>query len=101
MEKTAQAKLGKKKLTGDQWQKITIIGLILVFKLLPKIGKFVPSSSIAGFLFVLGLFSTVVPDAPLALAENPAAGGAAMVVTAVTNPFLGMLAGVVVKLLGL
>ncbi len=30
MEKTAQAKLGKKKLTGDQWQKITIIGLILV-----------------------------------------------------------------------
>ena len=43
----------------------------------------------------------VVPDAPLALAENPAAGGAAMVVTAVTNPFLGMLAGVVVKLLGL
>ena len=80
---------------------MAIIGLILVFKLLPKIGKFVPSSSIAGFLFVLGLFSTVVPDAPLALAENPAAGGAAMVVTAVTNPFLGMLAGVVVKLLGL
>lgn len=30
MEKTAQAKLGKKKLIGDQWQKITIIGLILV-----------------------------------------------------------------------
>ena len=30
MEKTAQAKLGKKKITGDQWQKITIIGLILV-----------------------------------------------------------------------
>ena len=29
MEKTAQAKLGKKKLTGDQWQQITIIGLIL------------------------------------------------------------------------
>ena len=80
---------------------MAVIGLILIFKLLPKIGRFVPSSSIAGFLFVLGLFSTVVPDAPVALADNPAAGGAAMVVTAVTNPFLGMIAGIVVKLLGI
>ena len=38
---------------------------------------------------MLGIFKTVVPDAPLAFATNAAAGGAAMVVTAVTNPFLG------------
>ena len=80
---------------------MAVIGLILIFKLLPKIGRYVPASSIAGFLFVLGIFKTVVPDAPLAFANNAAAGGAAMVVTAVTNPFLGMIAGVAAKLLGL
>ena len=66
-----------------------------------EIGKFVPSSSIAGFLFVLGIFKTVVLDAPSAFAVNAAVGGTTMVVTAVTNPFLGMLAGVAAKLLGL
>ena len=80
---------------------MAVIGLILILKLLPKIGRFVPASSIAGFLFVLGIFKTVVPDAPLAFATNAAAGGAAMVVTAVTNPFLGMIAGVAAKFLGL
>ena len=29
MEKSAQAKLKKKKITGDQWQKITVLGLIV------------------------------------------------------------------------
>ena len=80
---------------------MAVIGLILIFKLLPKIGRYVPSSSIAGFLFVLGIFKTVVLDAPVAFATNAAVGGTAMVVTAVTNPFLGMVAGVAAKLLGL
>ena len=80
---------------------MAVIGLILIFKLLPKIGRYVPSSSIAGFLFVLGIFKTVVLDAPTAFATNAAVGGTAMVVTAVTNPFLGMVAGVAAKLLGL
>ncbi len=78
-----------------------VIGLILIFGLLPKISKYVPASSIAGFLFVLGIFKTVALDAPGALAANPAVGGTAMVVTAVTNPFLGMLAGVIARFLGL
>lgn len=80
---------------------MVVIGVILLLKLLPKIGKFVPSSSIAGFLFVLGIFKTVVLDAPSAFDVNAAVGGTTMVVTAVTNPFLGMLAGVAAKLLGL
>ncbi len=80
---------------------MVVIGLILIFKLLPKIGRFVPSSSIAGFLFVLGIFKTVALDAPTAFSLNAAVGGTTMVVTAVTNPFLGMIAGVAAKLLGL
>lgn len=78
-----------------------VIGVILLSGLLPKIGKYVPSGSIAGFLFVLGVFKTVALDAPAALATAPAVGGVTMVVTAVTNPFLGMIAGVIARLLGL
>ena len=80
---------------------MVVIGVILLLKLLPKIGKFVPSSSIAGFLIVLGIYKTEELDAPSAFAVNAAVGGTTMDVTAVTNPFLGMLAGVAAKLLGL
>ena len=80
---------------------MVIIGVILLMGILPKISKYVPSSSIAGFLFVLGIFKTVVLDAPTALSTNAAVGGTAMVVTAVTNPFLGMLSGILVRMLGL
>lgn len=80
---------------------MVVIGVILISGILPKISKFVPASSIAGFLFVLGIFKTVALDAPVAFSINPAVAGTSMVVTAVTNPFLGMLAGVGVKLLGL
>lgn len=77
-----------------------VMGVILLAGLLPKISKYVPTSSIAGFLFVLGVFKTVALDAPGALALNPAVGGLTMVVTAVTNPFLGMMAGLAARLLG-
>lgn len=80
---------------------MVIIGLILITGILPKISKYVPASSIAGFLFVLGIFKTVALDAPAALAANAAVGGSTLVVTAVTNPFLGMLAGIVVRMLGI
>ena len=49
---------------------MVVIGVILLLKLLPKIGKFVPSSSIAGFLFVLGIFKTVVLDASAVACRN-------------------------------
>ncbi|MDO4779292.1 MAG: NCS2 family permease [Tissierellia bacterium] len=79
---------------------MVIMGLILIFGVLPKISKHVPASSIAGFLLVLGLFKTVVLNAPPALSQNPAVGGITMTITAITNPFLGMLAGVLVRLFG-
>ena len=80
---------------------MVVVGVILLSGLLPKIGNYVPSSSIAGFLLVLGLFKTFVLDAPAALAVNPAVGGTALVVTAISNPFLGMLAGIAARSLGL
>ena len=80
---------------------MAVVGVILLSGLLPKIGNYVPSSSIAGFLLVLGLFKTFVLDAPAALAAQPAVGGSALVVTAISNPFLGMLAGIAARFLGL
>lgn len=79
---------------------MVIMGLILVSGLLPRIGKYVPGQSIAGFLFVLGAFVTVPINAPAALGGDPSAslvGGVTMAVTAFTDPFVGMIAGLLVK----
>ncbi|NAP00064.1 NCS2 family permease [Halomonas sp. MG34] len=80
-----------------------LMAIILFVKLLPKIGKYVPSASIVGFLFVLGAIVTLPDNAAAALtAESGGAtwiAGVTMVVTAISDPFLGMLAGVLMQLL--
>ncbi|WP_040227177.1 guanine permease [Bhargavaea cecembensis] len=83
-----------------------LMAAILVTGLLPKIGKFVPSASIAGFLFVLGAFVTLPGNAIASLTGEEAGSGitgaVTMIITALTDPFFGMLAGVVTDfLLGL
>lgn len=80
-----------------------IMAVILFAGLLPKIGKYVPSESIAGFLFVLGAIVTVPGNAMAALsvADIPGGamvGGVTMTVTAITDPFFGMLSGIVVRI---
>ncbi|GAA0447170.1 xanthine/uracil permease [Lentibacillus halophilus] len=82
---------------------MALMAVILFFKLLPKIGKYVPSASIAGFLFVLGAIVTLPDNAAAAFTADGAGtgiiGGVTLVVTAVSDPFLGMLSGVVMELL--
>ena len=51
---------------------MAVMALILFFGLLPKIGKFVPSQSIAGFLFILGAFVTIPGDGAAAFATGAA-----------------------------
>lgn len=81
---------------------MAIMFVILITGVLPKIGKFVSSQSIAGFLFVLGAFVTVPGNGAVALSSgSPLLGGVTMVVTAMVDPFVGMLSGIVLKLLGL
>lgn len=81
---------------------MAIMALILFFGLLPKIGKFVPGQSIAGFLFILGAFVTIPGDGAAAFASTESGGtivaAVTMAVTAVLDPFFGMLAGIVLKL---
>lgn len=82
---------------------MSVMALILFFGLLPKIGKFIPSQSIAGFLFILGAFVTIPADGAAAFATGevggPVLAAVTMAVTAVMDPFFGMLAGIVLKVL--
>lgn len=79
-----------------------IMFIILITGVLPKIGKFVSSQSIAGFLFVLGAFVTVPANGAIALTgEGALQGGVTMVVTAFVDPFVGMVSGILLKLIGL
>jgi len=75
-----------------------IMAAILFLGLLPKIGKYVPSQSISGFLFVLGILVTVPGNAAAALAgADSLVGGVTMGVTAISDPFFGMLAGIITR----
>ena len=80
-----------------------IMAVILFCGLLPKIGKYVPSQSIAGFLLILGAVVTVPGNAAASFAGTGAGdtivAGVTMGVTAFTDPFFGMLAGTALKLL--
>lgn len=76
-----------------------LMAAILFFGILPKIGKYVPASSIAGFLFVLGIIVTVPGNAATAVAQDPMVGGITMAVTAISDPFLGMIAGIVARII--
>ncbi len=74
-----------------------LMAVLLALKLLPKVAAYVPSQSIAGFLFVLGALVVLPANMELALQGNPMVVGTTTVVTLGTDPFLGMVAGVAVR----
>lgn len=79
---------------------MVIMALILALGWLQKIGKYVPSSSIAGFLFVLGIFVTFPENAASALAgKEQLVAATTMLVTALVDPFVGLLSGGLLKIL--
>lgn len=75
-----------------------IMAAILVAGLLPKLGKHIPAEAISGFLLVLGMIVTVPNNAQTAM-DDPLVGGVTMTVTAITDPFLGMISGLIIKVL--
>lgn len=81
---------------------MTISGCLIFAGLMTKIGKYVPSQSIAGFLFVIGFALTLVPNLLfVANSNSPLEGIVAAAVTMLTkNAFLGVVAGVIVKITG-
>jgi len=77
-----------------------IMAAILAVGWLPRLGKYVPSASIAGFLFILGAVVIFPTDAATALQGKDATVAAiTLVVPAVADPFAGLLTGGLLKAL--
>ena len=78
------------------------LGALLILGGVIKICKYIPMESIAGFLLVIGIFSTFLPNMANAFATGDTAQASiAMGVTVITkNPFIGMLCGILVKYIG-
>ncbi|WP_390408584.1 NCS2 family permease [Lacticaseibacillus jixiensis] len=75
-----------------------IMAVILFAGWLPKIGKYVPSSAIAGFLLILGMVVIFPADAQAALSgSHMMIAGITIVTTAVFDPFAGLVTGGVLK----
>ncbi len=80
-----------------------VTGVLILTGVISRIGKYLPAQSIAGFLFVIGLIMTFAPNlASASQSENAMSGYIALGVTAwAKNPFLGMVAGIIVRYLGM
>lgn len=76
-----------------------IMAAILFARLLPRIAKYVPSESIAGFLLVLGAIIVFPVNIGLGIEANPVIAGITTIVTASTDPFIGMVSGIIVRFL--
>jgi AGZA family xanthine/uracil permease-like MFS transporter len=81
---------------------MAVSGALLLTGLMTKIGRYVPSQSIAGFLLIIGFSLTLVPNlSAVAASESPLEGIVAASVTMLTNnAFIGMAAGIIVKMTG-
>jgi len=79
-----------------------LCALLLLLGLMTKAVKYIPVQAIAGFLFIIGFFSTFVPNLGRAFGTGyTAEASAAMAITALTkNPFLGLVAGVSIRCIG-
>jgi AGZA family xanthine/uracil permease-like MFS transporter len=79
-----------------------VTGILVLVGLVGRLGRYLPSQSIAGFLLVIGFALTFAPNlSAVTQSENSMSGYIALGVTAWSkNPFLGMVAGVLVRYLG-
>ena len=76
--------------------------LLLFLGQMTKAVKYIPVHPIAGFLFIIGFFATFVPNLTNAWGTGYTTQAAtAVAITALTkNPFLGLVAGVAVRYIG-
>jgi AGZA family xanthine/uracil permease-like MFS transporter len=79
-----------------------VTAILLLTGMITKIAKYIPSQSISGFLLIIGFALTLVPNLHLvAQSNNPMEGIVAASVTMITkNAFLGIIAGITVKIMG-
>lgn len=81
---------------------MAIMMVILLSRQLPKIIRLLPEGSVAGVLFVLGSFMTLPENLSIAFSgrsRDALACSVTLAVTAVCDPFVGMIAGMVVRVI--
>jgi adenine/guanine/hypoxanthine permease len=72
--------------------------VILLLGLMGRAARYVPLQAVTGFLLLLGTLIIFPENAPVAMEADPLVGGVTAVVTAATmDPFIGMIAGLIVK----
>ncbi len=77
---------------------MVIMAIILLMGWLPKVGQYVPSASIAGFLFILGTVVIFPENAATAMHGSMGTiAGITLVITALVDPFTGLLSGAILK----
>jgi len=82
---------------------LILLAVLLILGVVTKIAKYIPTQSIAGFLVVIGIFATFLPQISNVdrFGSNIPVAGVTMAVTKLTNnPFLGVIAGLVVRAFG-
>lgn len=80
---------------------MVITGILIFTGVIQKIGRYVPSESISGFLLVIGFSLTLLPNLDfVSNSDSPADGFISASVTILTkNAFLGILTGLAFKFL--
>jgi AGZA family xanthine/uracil permease-like MFS transporter len=77
---------------------MAIASVILLMGLIGRAAKYIPIQAVTGFLLVLGTLIIFPGNAPQAMKADPVVGGVTAVVTGATmDPFIGMVAGLIVK----
>lgn len=74
-----------------------VMAAVTFFGLVGRLGRYFPLQAIAGFLIVIGV-PIIMPENLPTVAEEPLGGGTALIVTALSNPFYGIIAGQLVVL---
>jgi AGZA family xanthine/uracil permease-like MFS transporter len=78
---------------------MALMGGICLLGLLPRMGRWVPVQSVCGILVVIGGLIVIPDNLPLLL-DDPVPGSITMAVTAATtDPFIGMVVGILVRAL--
>ena len=81
---------------------VAVVGILMLFGLLPKLARHIPMSAVAGILFLLGAAIAIPENMGGVLVEGDLiTGPVTLVVTVATmDPFMGLVAGIVVRALG-
>jgi len=81
---------------------LSLLAILLILGVVTKVSKYMPTQSIAGFLVVIGIFATFLPQIRnVGFASDIPVAAVTMAVTKITNnPFIGVLAGLAVRAFG-